>query len=264
MVKIKENIASSSNFGPARDIKNIKYIVIHYTANDGDTDEANANYFKTGGRNASAHYFVDDNSITRSVKDNYVAWSVGGSKYPNCASTGGGKFYGKCTNNNSISIEMCDTKKDGKHNVSTKTRANAINLAASLMKKYNIDIDHVIRHFDVTGKDCPSYYVKNTEAWKKFKSDLKEKTKTKAKKETTSKNNTVKKTTTTTKTKKNTSYKVIVTAGILNVRESASAIAKVQTTIKKGDIYTIIEEKNGWGKLKSGAGWINLKYTKKA
>ena len=262
MVKIKENIASSSNFGPARDTKNIKYIVIHYTANDGDTDEANANYFKTGGRNASAHYFVDDDSITRSVKDNYVAWSVGGSKYSNCASTGGGKFYGKCTNNNSISIEMCDTKKDGKHNISVKTRANAIDLAASLMKKYDIDIKHVIRHFDVTGKDCPSYYVKNTTAWKKFKSDLKEKVK--AKKETTSasKSNKVKKTTTT--TKKNTSYKVIVTAGTLNVRAKASAFSKVQTTIKKGDVYTVIEEKNGWGKLKSGAGWIKLKYTKKA
>jgi hypothetical protein len=58
-------------------------------------------------------------------------------------------------------------------------------------------------------------------------------------------------------------YIVVVNTARLNVRAEASASAKINTTIKKGEKYTIVEEKNGWGKLKSGAGWISLNYTKK-
>ena len=56
-------------------------------------------------------------------------------------------------------------------------------------------------------------------------------------------------------------YTVKVTADVLNVRAGAGTNYKVNTTIKKGEIYTIVEENNGWGKLKSGAGWIKLSYT---
>ena len=60
------------------------------------------------------------------------------------------------------------------------------------------------------------------------------------------------------------SYLVIVTANSLNVRNGAGTQYKVNSTVKKGQVFTIIDEKNGWGKLKSGAGWISLKnYTKK-
>lgn len=58
-------------------------------------------------------------------------------------------------------------------------------------------------------------------------------------------------------------YKVRITANTLNVRIGAGTSYKVTTTVKKGGIYTIVEEKDGWGKLKSGAGWISLKYTEK-
>lgn len=58
-------------------------------------------------------------------------------------------------------------------------------------------------------------------------------------------------------------YTVRVTANVLNVRSGPGARYKVTTSIKKNEVYTIVEEKNGWGKLKSGAGWISLKYTKK-
>lgn len=59
-------------------------------------------------------------------------------------------------------------------------------------------------------------------------------------------------------------YKVRITASTLNVRAGAGTSYKVTTTVKKGGIYTITAEKNGWGKLKSGAGWISLKYTERA
>lgn len=59
------------------------------------------------------------------------------------------------------------------------------------------------------------------------------------------------------------SYKVRITANTLNVRAGAGTSYKVTTTVKKGGVYTITAEQNGWGKLKSGAGWISLKYTEK-
>ena len=57
--------ADSSNFYSGRGGNSIKYIVMHYTANDGDTDEGNAHYFQGAGRRASAHYFVDEDSVTQ-------------------------------------------------------------------------------------------------------------------------------------------------------------------------------------------------------
>lgn len=58
-------------------------------------------------------------------------------------------------------------------------------------------------------------------------------------------------------------YKVRITSNILNVRAGAGTSYNVNTTVKKNQVYTITEEKNGWGRLKSGAGWIYLKYTEK-
>lgn len=169
MVQIKVDIAAKGNFGGKRDKKEIKYLVIHYTANDGDSAAGNANYFKAHIVEASAHYFVDDSGVIQSVPDDSVAYSVGGKKYPSCAKTGGGKRYGSCTNRNSISIELCDTRKNGKYDFSEKTLENAAQLSRLLLKKYNIPVDNIIRHFDVTGKNCPAPFVSDEKAWKAFK-----------------------------------------------------------------------------------------------
>lgn len=169
--KTKTALAHKSNFGAIRPYSAIKYIIFHYTAVDGDSDEGNATYFQSPDRGASAHDFVDDDSVTHSVPYNYVAWSVGGAKWSDCPQTGGGKLYGVANNSNSISIEMCDTLKDGTHNVSEKTLKNAADLCRNLMKKYNIDIAHVIRHFDVNGKHCPAYFM-NDVKWGEFKASM--------------------------------------------------------------------------------------------
>ena len=169
MVDIKIKTANRSNYGGKRNIADIKYIVIHYTANDGDTDEGNGNYFANNIVRASAHYFVDDDSITRSVPDDYIAWAVGGSKYKN---TKGGAFYGKCTNANSISIELCDTKKNGVYDFTEATMKNAADLVKLLMEKYTVPVERVIRHYDVTGKVCPKPFVDDEKAWKEFKERL--------------------------------------------------------------------------------------------
>lgn len=65
---------------------------MHFTANDGDHDEGNANYFANNVVKTSAHYFLDDDSVTQSVPDDYMAYSVGGAKYRDCAQTGGSTF----------------------------------------------------------------------------------------------------------------------------------------------------------------------------
>lgn len=134
MVKISSYPALKENYGNYRALNTIKYIVIHYTANDGDSALSNAKYFANGSRGASAHYFVDSNNIVQSVKDNYVAWSVGGNKYSDCNKTGGGTLYGKCANANSISIEICDDNRNGNIYPSEKTISNAIELTQMLMK----------------------------------------------------------------------------------------------------------------------------------
>ena len=244
LTKIKTTIANSKNFGGTRSTSKIKWICIHYTANDGDRDESNGKYFRNNVVGASAHYFVDSDSVTQSVADNRVAWSVGGKKYANCGSTGGGKYYGKVTNTNSISIELCDDVKNGTIYPSAKTIENALELTEYLMKKYNIPKSNVIRHFDVTGKPCPKYWTNDA----KWKSEFWNKI-----------GGSGGSTTVVTPT----SYKVKINTSVLNVRKGAGTSFAVTTIVKMNEIYTIVEESNGWGKLKSGAGWINLSYTKK-
>lgn len=164
MVPIKTTIANRKNFGNKRTLNSDSYIAIHYTANDGDTDENNGKYFQNNVTKSSANYFVDSDSITESVKPEYTAYAVGGKKY----NTAGGKYYGKVTNLNSISIELCDDVRNGVIYPSAKTIANAIELVEMLMKKYKIPKSHVIRHYDVTGKPCPAYWVDD----KKWKSEF--------------------------------------------------------------------------------------------
>lgn len=166
----KTNIANKQNYGGARALNTIKYLVIHYTSNDGDSDESNGKYFHNNVVKASAHYFVDDDSVTQSVPDNYAAYSVGGK----CQSKHH-PLYGVCKNSNSISIEMCDCNKNGIVEITDKTIENTMVLASIIMKRYNITIDRVIRHYDVNGKACPDCNgLLNDAKWNAFKNRLME------------------------------------------------------------------------------------------
>lgn len=165
---LKELLAAPGNYGSSRAASQIRYIVIHYTGNDGDAAANNAAYYQSNTVEASAHYFVDDTTVWRSVPDLMTAWAVGGKKYASCGSTGGGSLHGIVTNANSISVELCDTAKDGTYRASEATLANAAALVVELMKQYKIPLENVVRHFDVTGKLCPSYMV-DADKWAEFK-----------------------------------------------------------------------------------------------
>ena len=142
--------------------RDIEYIVIHYTSNKGDTANNNAVYFSRQKLNppASAHYFVDENEIWQSVHDADIAWHCGAKTYK----------HKSCRNANSLGIEICMNDKDD--NIRLKSIENAIKLTKMLMQKYNIGIDNVIRHYDVTGKDCPRPMVENEDLWTSFKQSL--------------------------------------------------------------------------------------------
>lgn len=138
---------------------NVKYIVIHSTGNVNDTAKNNADYFYGGNRNASAHYFVDDNQIWQVVEEYNQAWHVGDGE--NAYDIG---------NNNSIGIEMCGTDNG---DISEQTINNTLELVRNLMNKYGISSDNVVRHYDASRKNCPSQFSPNNwERWKNFKNRL--------------------------------------------------------------------------------------------
>lgn len=168
---LKEHLANTGNYGGNRSIGDIRYLVIHYTGNNGDTAANNAAYFQNNVVKASAHYFVDDTTVYRSVPDLKIAWAVGGKPYTDCMETGGGTLYGIVTNRNSISIELCDTVRDVAYGASEATLTNAVQLCRELMERYQIPLSRVCRHFDVTGKYCPRYFMDES-AWAAFKARL--------------------------------------------------------------------------------------------
>ena len=142
----------------------VRYIVMHYTANNGDTARNNCDYYhRVGGLQASAHYFVDEHGAMQSVRECDTAWHCGARAY----------WHPECRNANSIGIEMCSRKRaDGSYYILPETVANAATLAKGIMQRYGIDTEHVVRHYDVTGKRCPMPWVDDPAQWTAFLATL--------------------------------------------------------------------------------------------
>lgn len=151
--------AHRGNYSPGR-TQPIEYIVVHYTANKGDTAKNNVDYFARTVTGTSAHYFVDRNAVMQSVDEGDTAWHCG-SDHPR---------HPYCRNSNSIGIEMCDSV-DG---VPDDVRSLTVSLVQELMSRYGLDSSHVLRHYDVTGKRCPAPWVENPAEWMEFKKMLEE------------------------------------------------------------------------------------------
>lgn len=166
----------------------LQYIVIHYTA--GSTSKSGAavntaDFFASSPYEGSADFIVDDSLIVQYNPDlkNRLCWHCGDGK--NYYSKGG-SFYGKCSNYNSIGIEICSTNPNyspydpansPKWSFTNAAVDRAVELTKYLMQTYGIDADHVIRHYDVTGKPCPGIIGWNADSkdeskWKAFKARL--------------------------------------------------------------------------------------------
>lgn len=227
--KAKKILSKGNNYGANRSTKCIDYIVIHYTANNGDTAVNNGNFFKNNNVGASAHFFVDSNKIVNSVPVNYEAW--------HCGYDPGGRYYHpSCRNWNSIGIELCDDNPGGGIYPSSKTIANAVALTKELMKKYNVSASHVVRHYDVTHKLCPAYWSGSDKKNKLWQTEFKNKlTSQKAKLQSN--------------------------AGLYKVayKDPIGGASKAFKTLKKGTAVTVLSDDGaGWAKVKVGnvTGWM--------
>lgn len=159
-MKITYKGCNPSNYRKGREFP-VHWIVLHFTANNGDTAKNNADYFANNANlRASAHYFVDPNEIYQSVKDSDTAW--------HCGKERGGSYFNDCRNANSIGIEMCSVIRNGVYVIPEETMKRAAKLTRELMAKYHVPISRVCRHYDVTHKECPEPWVRNPKQWEKF------------------------------------------------------------------------------------------------
>ena len=157
---INQLISSYNHYSYAEGSRGIEGIVIHYVGAI-STAADNAKYFAGGNRNASAHYFVDRKEVWQSVLDKDAAWHCGGGPF----SQGGGSSWGSILGNtNTIGIEMCCEDIGGYVCVPWETLVHTGKLVRGLIKRYGIDPAKVVRHYDITGKDCPAWIEINGHA----------------------------------------------------------------------------------------------------
>jgi N-acetylmuramoyl-L-alanine amidase CwlA len=251
-IKINTSMKTNSDNFETYSKRYVKYIVIHYTGNKKDTAYANANYFKGINRNASAHFFVDNDNIYQTVALKNKAWHCGGSVY----------YHKECRNTNAWGIEMCCTA--GNYKVSAKTITNTAYLTANLCKRLGISAQgvdkYVLRHYDVTHKSCPAQMSNggaNDSDWIAFKNQVKK---------ILDKNATASKPASTAPVVKKVDYVVKVTTNNLNIRKGPGTSYKILDKITNKGAYTIVGESkvgnNTWGLLKKGpvpgSSWICL------
>ncbi|MBQ9563849.1 MAG: N-acetylmuramoyl-L-alanine amidase [Lachnospiraceae bacterium] len=145
---------------PGTKLENVDRIVVHYVGNPGTSAQANRNYFerlKNGeGRYASAHFVIGlEGEIIQCIPLTEISYASND------------------MNSRSISIECCHPEEDGKF--SPETYDALVHLTADLCRAYNLGKDQVIRHYDVTGKICPKYFVEHEDAWETFLGDVERK-----------------------------------------------------------------------------------------
>lgn len=142
---------------PGTALEKVNGIVIHYTATPGATAIANRNYFEnlkdTHTTKASSHFVVGlEGEIVQCIPTAEIAYASND------------------RNSDTISIECCYKNEDGSFEQATYD--SVIKLTAWLCAKFGLTSEDVIRHYDVTGKLCPLYYVEHEDAWAQFKKDV--------------------------------------------------------------------------------------------
>ncbi|MCR5546716.1 MAG: peptidoglycan recognition protein family protein [Lachnospiraceae bacterium] len=155
---ITEEFLSVNEYSrPQIALSEVNGIVVHYTANPGTTAENNRSYFEglatSGETYASSHFVIGlEGEVVQCIPLTEIAYASNE------------------RNSDTISIECCHEDETGEFN--EQTYATLVHLTAYLMGQYDLEIDDVIRHYDVSGKNCPKYYVEHEDAWEQFKEDV--------------------------------------------------------------------------------------------
>lgn len=142
---------------PQKALEKVNGIVVHYTANPGTSARQNRDYFnglaETKKTKASSHFVIGlEGEIVQCIPCNEISYASNN------------------RNSDTISVECCIEDETGKFNDSTYQ--SLIELTTWLMGRYDLSADDVIRHYDVTGKKCPLYFVEHEDAWEQFHKDL--------------------------------------------------------------------------------------------
>lgn len=142
---------------PQRPLTEVRDIFVHYTANPETTAAQNRSYFEQQKdmqeRSVSAHFIIDiSGEIIQCVPLDEIAFAV------------------KTRNDDSISIECCYSAEDG--SFTQETYDSLIALLAWLTDAYDLDTEHILRHYDCGGKKCPLYYTEHEDAWEQLKKDV--------------------------------------------------------------------------------------------
>lgn len=161
--RVKDRLLSINEYSrPGIALKKVNGVVIHYTANPGTDAVANRNYFnnlskinakqKTSSYSSSNFIIGLDGTIIRCVPETEVAYASNDRNY------------------DTLSIECCHPDATGKF--TDATYDSLVWLVSTICNRYKIKSKDVIRHYDVTGKNCPKYFVENIETWNKFREDI--------------------------------------------------------------------------------------------
>ena len=135
----------------------INGVVVHYTANPGSTAQQNRDYFEN----------LKDTHTTK-VSSNFVIGLEG--EIIQCIPLDEWSYCTSQRNKDTISIECCHPDEEGAF--TEATYQSLLKLVHWLQEEFHLSTDQVIRHYDVTGKECPRYYVEHPEQWEQFKADL--------------------------------------------------------------------------------------------
>ena len=209
-----------------------EFIVVHNTANDASAQNE-VKYMISNNNQVSFHFAVDDKEVVQGLPLDRNAWA--------CGDGANGKG-----NRKGIQIEICYSKSGGVR--FENAEKNAAKFIAQLLKERGWGVDKVKKHQDFSNKYCPHRTL--DKGWASFVNMVKDYL------------NELNKPTQVNQTK---TFLVEIICNVLNIRQQADFNSKVVGTVKKGEVFTIVEEKNGLGKLKSGVGYIsmNTKYVKR-
>lgn len=159
MSVLQYNYINKNQFSrPGYKLLRVSKIVMHYTANPGASADNHRRYFRDlKNRYASAHIFIDDKEAICIIPLNEVAYHANERSCKLTALQASTSYYrGGNANLTSIGIEMC-LDKNG--NITAATFNRSVDVAAELCKTYDLTASDIIRHYDVTGKNCPAPWV---------------------------------------------------------------------------------------------------------